>query len=156
MTASASDAASAAATASASPSASPSASDAAAGAAPARLDPAVARALARGGLVDLTTTGRQTGQPRTVEIVFHAIDGRVYISGIPARQRRSWLANLAADPRLTLRLKSPPGVVLPGRARNIDDEAERRAILPHVAGAWGRDDLEVMVAWSPLIEVILD
>jgi deazaflavin-dependent oxidoreductase (nitroreductase family) len=131
-------------------------SDAAAAAATARLDPAVAGALTRGGLVDLTTTGRRSGEPRTIEIVFHAIGGRVYISGIPARRRRSWLANLAADPRLTLGLRAPAGVVVSGRARIIDDEAERRAILPHIAGAWGRDDLEVMVAWSPLIEVLID
>lgn len=123
----------------------------------------MARALAHGGLIDLTTTGRRTGQPRTVEIVFHVIEGRLYISGIPRPQRRSWLANLAADPRLTIQLKVGPrgagtalGPPLCGRARVIDGEAERRAVLPYVARAWGRDDLETMVAWSPLIEVLLD
>lgn len=125
--------------------------------------PAVAQALARGGLVDLTTTGRRSGLPRTIEIVFHAIDGRIYISGMPRPERRSWLANLATDPRLTLQLKvgprgaaTPLGPPLSGRARIIDDEAERRAILARVAAAWGRHDLDTMVAWSPLIEVVLE
>jgi hypothetical protein len=44
---------------------------------------------------------------------------------------------------------------LPAIARVITDGAERRAILPLVATAWRRRDLEVMVASSPLIEVSL-
>ena len=36
------------------------------------------------------------------------------------------------------------------------EEAERREVLPHVARNWGRTDLEVMVRYSPLIEVTLD
>lgn len=128
-------------------------------------DPAVARALGRGGLVDLTTTGRRTGLARTVEIVFHVIDGRIFVSGTPRPERRSWLANLAADPRLTFQLKesagrgqpgTPIGPPLAGRARIIDAGSERRAVLAHVAATWGRSDLETMVAWSPLIEVVLE
>jgi hypothetical protein len=44
---------------------------------------------------------------------------------------------------------------LPATARVITDEAERRAILTHVARAWKRTDLETMVAHSPLIEVTI-
>jgi hypothetical protein len=44
---------------------------------------------------------------------------------------------------------------LPATARVIDDEAERRRILTLVARVWRRDDLESMVAWSPLIEVAI-
>jgi hypothetical protein len=35
----------------------------------------------------------------------------------------------------------------------IAEEAERRAILPHIARAWRRNDLDRMVQYSPLIEV---
>jgi hypothetical protein len=38
----------------------------------------------------------------------------------------------------------------------ITDEKERRAILEHVARAWRRTDLDVMVAHSPLVEVTID
>jgi deazaflavin-dependent oxidoreductase (nitroreductase family) len=106
--------------------------------------------------VDITTTGRQTGQPRKLEIVAHNLDGRIYISGIPFPNRRSWLANLDAHPHFTFHLKGKVRADLPATARIIDDEAERRAVLPHIARIWGRKDLEKMVEQSPLIEVTLE
>ncbi len=45
---------------------------------------------------------------------------------------------------------------LAATARVITDEAERRAVLPHIARAWRRDDVETMVRYSPLIEVTID
>ena len=68
------------------------------------MDDRIRRALSRGHLIDLTTTGRKTGQPRRIELVFHAIDGRVYISGMPGFPR-SWLANIKANPAVTFHLK---------------------------------------------------
>ena len=56
------------------------------------MNDAIRAALTQGGLIDLTTTGRRTGEPRRVEIVFHAIDGRIVISGMPRREKRAWLA----------------------------------------------------------------
>jgi deazaflavin-dependent oxidoreductase (nitroreductase family) len=103
--------------------------------------------------VDITTTGRKSGKPRTLEIVFHNIDGRIYISGIPSPNRRSWLANLDANPKMTFHLKGKVRADLPATARVIADEGERREILPHIARNWGRRDLEKMVQQSPLIEV---
>jgi hypothetical protein len=38
----------------------------------------------------------------------------------------------------------------------VEDPAERRAILAHVAANWNRTDLDEMVAHSPLIEVTID
>ena len=112
-------------------------------------------ALARGGTIDITTTGRRSGEPRRIEIVFHNIDGRIYISGTPSRRRRSWLANLDANPRFTFHLKGRVKADLPATARVIDGEAERREVLPHIARNWGRTDLDAMVRYSPLIEVTL-
>jgi deazaflavin-dependent oxidoreductase (nitroreductase family) len=106
--------------------------------------------------VDITTTGRKSGKPRTLEIVFHNIDGRIYISGIPSPKRRGWLANLDADPHLTFHLKGKVRADLPATARVIEDETERREILPHIASNWGRKDLDTMVKQSPLIEVTLE
>ncbi len=120
------------------------------------MDDKIRQALTRGRTVDITTTGRRSGQPRRIEIVFHNIDGRIYLSGMPSRRRRSWLANLEAHPRFTFHLKGAVRADLPATARVIDDEAERRAVLTHVARAWKRDDVETMVRYSPLVEVSLE
>ena len=114
---------------------------------------AIETALQRGHTIEITTKGRQSGKPRRLEIVFHNINGRIYISGIPSPNRRSWLANLDADPHMTFHLKGKTRADLPATARVIDEEAERREILPHVARNWGRTDVEKMVRESPLIEV---
>jgi deazaflavin-dependent oxidoreductase (nitroreductase family) len=116
---------------------------------------AIESALERGHTIDITTTGRHSGERRRIEIVFHNIDGRIYISGVPSRNRRSWIANLDADPHLIFHLKGKVKADLPATARVIEDESERREILPHIARNWGRKDLETMVRYSPLIEVTL-
>jgi len=115
----------------------------------------VADALSRGGLIDITTTGRTSGRPRRIEIVFFNVDGRAYISGLPGT--RAWVANLSADPRLTVHLKRKIQADLPARARVLSDEAERRPILEQVCSAWNRQDqVEAFVAGAPLIEIIFD
>jgi deazaflavin-dependent oxidoreductase (nitroreductase family) len=120
------------------------------------MDDRTSRALARGHVIDITTTGRKTGQPRRIEIVFHNFDGRIYISGKPGH-RRAWLANLEADPDFTFHLKGAVTADIPARARVITDAAERRQVLERVAQAWQRTDVDTMVESSPLIEVeILD
>ncbi len=118
------------------------------------MDETIRQALSRGRTIDITTTGRKTSLPRRIEIVFHNFDGRIYISGMPrVDRRRSWLSNLAADPRLTFHLKGRVAADLPAMAREITDPIERRAILAQVARAWNRTDLDTMVAHSPLIEI---
>jgi deazaflavin-dependent oxidoreductase (nitroreductase family) len=114
-------------------------------------------ALSRGGTIDITTIGRRSGQPRRIEIVFHRIDGRIWISGIPSPRKRAWLANLEANPRFTFHLKGPIAVAeLPATARVVDDPVERRHVLERVARAWRRTDVDRMVELSPLIEVTIE
>lgn len=113
----------------------------------------IIQALRRGHTIDITTTGRHSGKARRIEVVFHNIDGRIYISGMPRPQKRSWLANLESDPGFTFHLKGAVKADLPATARVIDTEAERREVLEHVARAWKRHDLDYMVRYSPLIEV---
>jgi len=120
------------------------------------MDATIQSALARGGVIDLTTIGRRTGQARRIEIVFHAIDGRIVISGMPRREKRAWLANIEADPHVTIHLKRDVVADLPARARVISDPDERRRLLADVARAWGRTDLDTMITYSPLIEVVPD
>ncbi len=118
------------------------------------MDDSTLDALARSQLIDMTTTGRRTGQPRRIEIALHSIDGRLYISGMPRADRtRAWILNLEHDPRLTLSLKQTTHADVPATARIIRDPAERRKVLEQVAARWRRTDVDVMVAHSPLIEV---
>lgn len=114
-------------------------------------------ALRHGHVIDITTTGRRTGRPRRIEIVFHNIDGRIYITGSPrADRRRAWLLNLEADPRFTFHLKGPVTADLPATARIVTDEAERRAVFSEVVKAWTHQDVERMTRHSPLIEVTFE
>jgi len=119
------------------------------------MDDRIRRALSRGHTIDLTTTGRRTGLPRRIELVFHAIDGRVYISGLPGFPR-SWMANIRRNPRVTFHLKGPIKADLPATAREITEPAERRRIMEQVARNWRRTDVDRMMVQSPLIEVTPD
>ena len=111
----------------------------------------VRAALARPQRIDITTTGRRSGEPRRIELVFHADDGRILISGKPGWPR-GWVANLRADPRMTFHLKGDVVADLAAHGRVITDRAEREALLPPIANRWGYD-LALMVASSPLVEV---
>ena len=117
---------------------------------------AVRHVLSRGHTIDITTTGRKSGRPRRIEIVFHNIDGRIYITGQPNAERtRAWLLNVDADPRLTIHLKGAVRADVPATARVITDPDERHRILDWVvANAWRSMDLDTMEAYSPLIEVV--
>lgn len=119
---------------------------------------AIQQALAKGHnqLIDISTIGRKSGEARRLEIVFHTIDGRIYISGRPSPKTRDWILNLTENPRMTLHLKQGVQADLPATGRVITDEAERRAVLTQVAKNWGRADVEEMVREAPLIEVTLD
>jgi deazaflavin-dependent oxidoreductase (nitroreductase family) len=120
------------------------------------MDDRVEAALRRGHRIDITTTGRRTGQPRRIEIVFHNFGGRIYITGSPSQRTRAWIHNLEADPHFTFHLKSTVKADLPATARIITDEAERRAVFREVVTVWTNQDVETMTRFSPLIEVTLD
>jgi deazaflavin-dependent oxidoreductase (nitroreductase family) len=119
------------------------------------LEAAVRRVLRHRQLVDITTTGRRSGEPRRLEIAMHSIGGHLYISGMPSPQTRGWLHNLRADPGMTVHLKQLVQADLPATAREITDEAERRRVLEPIARTWNRE-LEPMVRFSPLIEVSIE
>lgn len=118
-------------------------------------DDPIAAALRQGGVIDITTTGRSSGQPRRIEIVFFHLHGRVYITGMPGP--RDWLADLKADPRMIFHLKRGPNADLPASARIVTDESERRSVATTACSAWDRPgEVEAFVAGSPVIEVIFD
>lgn len=88
---------------------------------------AVKRALERDTLIDITTTGRKTGQPRRIEIWFHYQDGRIFITSSPGP--RGWYANMRANPNFTWHFKQGLVRDVPAVATPITDEGERRAIF---------------------------
>ncbi len=113
--------------------------------------------------IDITTTGRSSGRPRRIEIVFYRIEDSIYLSGIPAPRRRDWLANLTADPHFTFHLKHGVVADLPAVATVITDEAERRRLLAPLVdqfnerrgndSEWPQAELEEWVQGSPLARV---
>ncbi len=115
--------------------------------------PEIDVALARDLTIDITTTGRRSGRPRTIEIWFLAIDDRIFITGTPGP--RDWYANLLADDSLVFHLKESTSVDLPATARPVIDEATRRLVFENRAARWYRDqtDLEDLVANAPVVEV---
>lgn len=127
------------------------------------MDAAVAAALAidhgagaRERTVDITTTGRRTGEPRRIETWFYRVDGTIYLSGSPGR--RDWAANLEADPAFTFHLKHGVAADLPARAEPVVEEGERRRIFTALLEELGsistaRRDLDEWVAGSPLFAV---
>lgn len=117
------------------------------------MDESVQRALENDRTVDITTTGRASGQPRRIEIWRYRYDGRTFLSGSPGT--RDWYANLLADPEFVFHLKGSDQADLPALARPITDEAERREVIAGILDDLGRgwSDLEEWVARSPLAEV---
>ena len=114
----------------------------------------VQRALTHDRTVDITTIGRRSGRPWRIEIWFHSLDGRIYISGRPGR--RGWYANVVAHPDFVFHLKETAHADIPARAHPITDPAERRRVLSGLLAGIGREGaLEDWVDRSPFIEVEL-
>jgi deazaflavin-dependent oxidoreductase (nitroreductase family) len=104
----------------------------------------------------LTTTGRRTGKPHTIEIWFALHQGQLYmLSG--GRDRSDWVRNLIANPLVGVRIGES---TFAGRARAItpdtdEDSLARRLLLekyqPGYSGSlsdWGRTALAVAVEFE--------
>ena len=130
------------------------------------MDDAVRRALEIGPastradkLVDITTYGAKTGEPRRIEIVFYRLDGRWYLTGTPGP--RGWYANLRKNPRLVFHLKHNVVADIPATARPVTEDQERRrvltAIVAEIQVTRGSElDLDDWLARSPLVELTFD
>lgn len=120
------------------------------------LPPDVRAALDRDLTIDITTIGRQSGEPRRIEIWFMRHEGAIYITGTPGP--RDWLANLRAEPAFTFHLKESATVDLPARATEVTDPAERRSLLVAEASSWYRDqtELDELVESAPMVRVTFD
>jgi hypothetical protein len=113
--------------------------------------------------IDITTTGRRSGQPRKIEIVFYRFENSIYLSGIPDARPRSWLLNMSAEPNFVFHLKHGVVADLPAVATIITDPAERRRVLTRFVeefnernepgSGWPHAVLEDWVKGSPLVRV---
>lgn len=118
------------------------------------MDQQVRDALQQGHTIDITTTGKRSGQPSRIELAFQNIDGHIYLSGFPGK--RDWYANLIANPAFTFHLKQTVSADLPATARAITDPAERRAVFIPFLANWDRSgEIERWMTDSPLVEVTI-
>lgn len=121
------------------------------------MSPEAEAALANDLVIDITTTGAKSGEPRRIEIWFHRIDGKYYITGRPGP--RAWHANLIANPEFTVHLKESAQADLPATATVIAGEAEKRAVFQaaidegtKLAEHINAENIDAWAAESPLIE----
>jgi deazaflavin-dependent oxidoreductase (nitroreductase family) len=121
------------------------------------LSEATRAALNRSQVIDLTTTGRRSGQPRRIEIFLHHDHGQLFITGMPRADRtRDWIFNIGADPHVVVHLKQSAVVDVPATARVVTDPDERRPLIEAAATRWGRTDVPDMLRHSPLIVLTVD
>lgn len=116
---------------------------------------AIEVALQQDRVIDITTIGRKSGQPRRFEIWFHNVNGRIFITGTPGK--RSWYANMVANPDFTFHLKESVKADIPAKAMAVLDESERRTVFSVITKNVGREaQLESWVEGSPLLEIFLE
>ncbi len=77
-------------------------------------------AIAEAEFLYLTTTGRQSGVAREIEIWFTQVEGRYYIIAEHG-ERAHWVRNIQAEPRVRVRV-GEEGVA--AQARLVDAAAE--------------------------------
>ena len=87
-------------------------------------------ALGQPNPVDITTTGRTSGQPRRIEIWAHLVEDRIFITSSPGR--RNWYANMLAQPDMFLHVKHGTKSDISVAARPITDLDERHATFNRI------------------------
>lgn len=101
--------------------------------------------------IELTTFGRRTGLPRSVEIWWFHVGGRFIITGTPGR--RDWLANVRANPRVVIGVQ---GYQIEATAHEVDSEL-RELVFSRRETNWYSTQTEFrhLVETAPMIEVVL-
>lgn len=122
------------------------------------MDTTTRDALARGGVIDITTVGAKSGADRRIEIVFHQFDGKYYITGKPGF-KRDWLANMIANPQITVHLKDGVTADVPAEAHEITDGDQRATVLYRIlTESWDNEPAKaehILPRWvdeAPLVE----
>ena len=120
------------------------------------MEGSVSNALKVDLTIDITTLGRRTNQLIRMEIWFHNLAGRLYITGTPGR--RDWYANPVSNPDFTFHLKGSVHADLSARASPVLDVVERRRVFLALQETYprrGAVDVDRWVESSPLVYVEL-
>jgi deazaflavin-dependent oxidoreductase (nitroreductase family) len=98
----------------------------------------------------LTTTGRVTGRPHTIEIWFGLQGNRLYMLA-GGRNRADWVRNLHRQPRVSVRIATQTFEGTAGIVSNPEEDALARRLLlaKYQRGndltEWGRTALPVYI-----------
>lgn len=76
-------------------------------------------------VADLTTIGRKTGKPRTVELRFLCLNGNFYATSSKV-EGKHWCLNMIKNPRVEIQAQ---GEKFTCTAKQVSDEAYRERIL---------------------------
>lgn len=100
--------------------------------------------------IDLTTIGRMSGEPRTIEIWWFHVEDRFVITGTPGP--RDWLANVRQNPAIVI---TAPKGEFHGTAVEIDDPNFKRTVFTHPGIGWYQTQaqLEALIETAPMIEI---
>jgi hypothetical protein len=131
-----------------------------------RMEPTRAKiraALLTDQTIDIVTIGARSGTPKTTEIWFTNVSGRIIICGTPGakggngpRVPRDWLANMTANPDVVFCLKESVQVQLTATATPVTDLADRWALMLAPETQWYRDQVdsaEVLVEDGPIVDI---
>lgn len=114
----------------------------------------VLAAIEQNHLVDISTIGRTSGRIHRHEIWLHIVDQECYLIGKPAP--RDWLANLRANPQVTVHIKHGLQQDIPASSTPITNSEERHKILTailHETPYW--NNREAWLLDSPLVRIDL-
>ncbi len=107
-------------------------------------DPTDLSELAGDDFAYLTTTGRKSGEPHTIEIWFGVDRGVVYVMG-GGREQSDWTQNLLADPNVRIRIREDEWDAVARVVEPETDEDARVRELLREKYANADDDL---VSWA--------
>lgn len=102
--------------------------------------------------IHLTSTGRKTGKPHTVELWFVVNDGRVYLSH--EGEETDWMRNIKKNPKIIFEIGEKD---FTGTARYLNDP-ENEAWTAKVAlyeKYYGKASKEAIEDWFSLSKLIL-
>ena len=92
----------------------------------------------------LTTIGRVSGQPRTIEIWFATHRQTLYMLA-GSRENAGWVKNLKRTPEVTVRIGKHH---FSGRARVVEDSAEDVLARQLVVGKYQPHDSDDLSSWG--------
>ena len=102
-------------------------------------------------LIHVTTTGRKTGKPHTVELWFAVKDGKVYLSH--EGSETDWMKNIRHSDRVSFEIA---GKSFTGRARILEDGSEEawEAEAALYEKYYGKASKEIIEDWFSLSKLI--